>query len=293
MGIATIQNTGTLVTHHMSETLRVYCDSLGTFVELPVKPRRIVSLASGLTEALVHMGYSDSIAAISSWCPNFVPNLQVPIVGDYLSVDERQLRAVQPDLFLITTGVQRGLARKLLKQGIPVYALPLPNSLHGILENVMALGALVDDMSAARALTHKWNRIFLDLKTNGPISKPRIYTELWFGKHARMTGGLTFVHDLIETAGGENIFGHIRNGYLILDLDEVKRINPDIFLIYSEPQYPIDPAALQAERGWDFPIIQADIQPNHNLIHDGPSMMDTAQWLSNSIQKIWSKKENE
>ncbi len=279
--------------HDMTETLRVYCDPLGAFVELPVKPRRIVSLASGLTEALVHMGYSDAIAGISSWCSNFVPNLKVPISGDYLSVDEKQLRAVEPDLFLITTGVQRGLARKLLKQGVPVYVLPLPNSLHGILENVIALGALVDDIPAARALTQKWNRLLLDLKTGASTPKPRVYAELWFGKHARMTGGLTFVHDLIEASGGENIFGHIRKGYLPLDLDEVKRMNPDIFLIYSEPQHPIDPSTLQAERGWNFPIIQADIQPTHNLIHDGPSMMDTAEWLSHSIQTIWSKTKNE
>jgi len=274
----------------MPETHRVYCDPLGAFVELPIKPKRIVSLASGLTEALVHIGYSDSIAGISSWCSNFVPDLKVPIVGDYLTVNEEQLRAVQTDLLLITTGVQRGLARKLLKQGIPVYVLPLPNSLHGILENVMALGALVDDIPAARALTQKWNRFFLDLKSAAPTTKPRIYTELWFGKHPRMTGGLTFVHDLIEAAGGENIFVHVRTGYLPLDFDEVKRMKPDIFLIYSEPEYPIDPIALQAERGWKFPVIQADIQPNHNLIHDGPSMMDTAEWLSDSIQKVWSKK---
>lgn len=274
----------------MNDSLRVYCDPLGTFVDLPVKPKRIVSLASGLTEALVHMGYSDSIAGISSWCPNFVPDLKVPIIGDYLSVNEKDLRAVETDLFLITTGVQRGLARKLLKQGIPVYVLPLPNSLHGILENVMALGALVDDMPAARALVQKWNRFFLGLQLDSVSIKPRIYTELWFGKHPRTIGGLTFVHDLVEAAGGENIFGHIRKGYLPLDLSEVQKMNSDIFLLYSEPQYPIDPAALQTERGWNFPIIQADIRPDHNLIHDGPSMMDTAKWLSDSIQVLWRNK---
>jgi iron complex transport system substrate-binding protein len=293
MGSATREESGNVVTPHMNETLRVYCDPLGAFVNLPIKPQRIVSLASGFTEALVHMGYSDSIVGISSWCTNFVPTLQVPIIGDYLSVDEKQLRTIQSDLLLITTGVQRDLAHKLLKQGFPVYVLPLPNSLHGILENVMSLGALLDDIPAARALAQKWNRFFLALQTGAPNPKPRIYTELWFGKHPRVTGGLTFVHDLIEAAGGENIFGHYRKGYLPLNINEVKRMNPDIFLIYSEPEYPIDPIALQAERGWTFPIIQADIQPNHNLIHDGPSIMDTAEWLSHSIQKVWSKKENE
>ncbi|HXF85962.1 MAG TPA: helical backbone metal receptor [Anaerolineales bacterium] len=263
--------------------MKLYCDPLSDFVEIPEHPRRIVSLASGLTEALVHMGYSDSLAGISIWCPNFMPGLNIPIVGDYLTVDEEKLRAAQPDLILITTGVQRGLARKLHKAGWPVYVLPLPNSLHGIFENVMTLGALVDDLAAARALIRRWQRIFSDLEAGARIPRPRIYAEIWFGKHVRMAGGLTFIHDLIETAGGENIFGDIRKGYLDLDLAEVERRRPDIFLVYSEPELPVQAVDLQRERGWNYRTIQADISPPHNIIHDGPSMMEAAQWLHTMI----------
>ncbi|GAB4456603.1 MAG: helical backbone metal receptor [Anaerolineales bacterium] len=263
--------------------MKIYCDPLASFVEIPEHPRRIVSLASGLTEALVHMGCSDSIAGVSIWCPNFTPQLHAPIVGDYLKVDETELRAVQPDLILITTGVQRGLARNLHKAGLPVYVLPLPNSLHGIFENVMALGALVDDLPAARLLIGKWQRLFLDLEADSPTPKPRIYAEIWFGKHIRMAGGLTFIHDLIQAAGGENIFGGVRKGYLELDLAEVQRRRPDIFLVYSEPELPVQAADLARERGWTIPTIQADISPPHNIIHDGPSMMKAAQWLHAEI----------
>lgn len=265
--------------------MKIYCDPLGGFVELPEKPRRIVSLASGLTEALVDMGYASCIAGVSAWCPNFTPSLHVPIVGDYLKVDEAELRAVHPDLILITTGVQRGLARKLYKEGLPVYVLPLPNSLHGIFENVMALGALMNDLPAARNLIYKWQRLFLDLEADSPTPKPRIYAEIWFGKHVRMAGGLTFIHDLIEAAGGENIFSETRKGYLELDLAEVERRQPDIFLVYSEPEFPVQSVDLARERGWQYSTIQADISPPHNIIHDGPSVMKVARWLHNEICK--------
>jgi hypothetical protein len=36
-----------------------------------------------------------------------------------------------------------------------------------------------------------------------------------------------------------------------------------------------------AQRGKD-----ADVTPFHNIIHDGPSMMETAQWLHHSLQAI-------
>lgn len=266
--------------------MKIYCDPLGDFVDLPEKPRRIVSLASGLTETLVEMGWGNAIVGISEFCPRYTPQLPAPIVGDYLKIDAKKMRAIQPDLILITTGIQRALARKLYQDGWPVYALPLPNSLHGVLENVLALGALVDDLPAARALTQTWNRLFLELEANGPIPRPRIYAELWFGKHVRMTGGLTFVHDLIEAAGGENIFGNLHAGYLELDLQEVQRRQPDIFLCFSEPEHPVQAVDLLRERGWNLPIIQADVSPEHNLIHDGPSMMKAARWLHGEITRV-------
>lgn len=264
--------------------MRLYCDPLSDFVEIPAHPRRIVSLASGLTEALVEMGYGDAIAGISLWCPNFTPQLHAPIVGDYLTVDEEKLRAVEPDLILITTGVQRGVAHKLHKAGWPVYALPLPNSLHGIFENLLLLGALVDDLPAARALIERWQGFFLDLRARMPSPRPKVYAELWFGKHVRMAGGLTFVHDLIQAAGGENIFGDVRKGYLSLDLAEVEHRKPDVFLVYSEPEFPVQAADLQRERNWHYRTIQADIAPSHNLIHDGPSMMKAAHWLQDQLR---------
>jgi ABC-type Fe3+-hydroxamate transport system substrate-binding protein len=171
--------------------MRVYCDALGDFVQLREKPQRIVSLVSGFTETLVRLGYGPAIVGISEFCPRFTPELQAPVIGDYLKVDGERLRAVESDLVLATTGIQRTLAQKLHKEGFPVYVLPLPNSLHGILENVLTLGALVDDLPAARTLTQSWEQLFLDLKTNAPRPRPRVYAELWLGRHVRMSGGLT------------------------------------------------------------------------------------------------------
>lgn len=266
--------------------MKIYCDPLGSFVDLPLKPRRIISLASGLTEALVHMGYGEALVGLSLWCPNFVPQVKAPIVGDYLRVDEAALQAVNPDLILLNTGVQRGLARNLHKAGWPVYVLPLPNSLHGIFENIIALGALVDDLPAARALIQTWQRLFLDLEAHSPRPRPRVYAEIWFGKHVRMAGGLTFIHDLIQAAGGENLFGEVRKGYLELDLAEVERRRPDIILVYSEPELPVQAVDLARQRGWAYPTIQAEISPEHNIIHDGPSMMKAAQWLHGEIRRV-------
>ncbi len=270
--------------------MRVYCDSLGRSVDLPDRPQRIVSLVSSATEALATIGCLDRIAGVSSYCRRYVPNLTAPVVGDYLSVDEDLLREIEPDLVITTTGVQRGVGKGLSHDGYPVFAIPLPNSLHGILEGVMLLGALVGEMDAARDLVHRWTAHFEALRADAPPTRPRVYAELWFGAYQRTPGGLTFIHDLLEAAGAQPLFGDVARSYLNVDVGEVEHRRPDVAVVFSEPEYPVDAAALVREREWNvtlphLALIQSDVTRGRNLIHDGPSMMETATWLHGRIRE--------
>lgn len=268
----------------MPNTLRIYCDSLARFIQLPQRPQRIVSLVSSLTESLFEMGHGERVAGVSAYCPRYVPNLSAPIVGDYLVIAEDKLAELQPDLILMTTGVQREVGRKLADKGFPVFSLPLPNSLYGILENTVTLGGLIDDVDSARALADRIQRFFLGLRADSPARRKRIYAECWFGKHPRAPGGLTFIHDILTAAGGENIYGDERQGYLRLDPKETWKRKPEALVLFTEPEYPVDAQALLQERGWQgLPVIESTIARGQNLIHDGPSIMETAAWLKEQL----------
>ena len=197
------------------------------------------------------------------------------------------LRALAPDLLLFTAGVQLPLARRCAAAGLPAYALPVPASRFGILENIVTVGALIGDIEAARALVDRMAADFERLRAARVAVRPRVYVELWFGRHPRTSGGRTFVHDLIELAGGENIFGSSPQGYLPLDLPAVAAARPDVALFFSEPEYPVDPGQLLGERGWDAPggprVIVSTVDRGRNLIHDGPSFADTARWLAEQM----------
>ena len=271
----------------MTETIKIYCDPLGSFVNIPKKPKRIVSLVSGLTEAIFEIGYGAQVVGVSSYCSRYVKNLSAPVVGDYLVVDEEKLKRLEPDLVLTTTGVQRTLGKKLSEHGFPVYTFLLPNSLNGILENVITLGGLADELDSARALAQRWRRFLLDLKPASLSSRIRVYAECWFGKHTRMVGGFTFINDLLESAGCENIFGNTRYGYLELDIEEAARRQPDLMILFTEPEYPVETSELLEQRGWQgLPVIESKVTRGMNIIHDGPSMMETAKWLKEQLATV-------
>ena len=267
---------------------RVRCEPLDLIVELPARPARVVCLVAGWTEAIWAMGLAERVAGVSKYCRRYVDTSGRSVAGDYLRVDEAALEALRPDLVLLTGGVQLGVARRLAKAGLPVFVLPLPDSFYGVLENIRRLGALLGEMAAAQALTGRLARAAGDLRSLADTAarRPRVYAELWFGRHPRMAGGLTFIHDLIELAGGENVFAAEAEGYLELDWAAAMAKRPDaVLLFHEEDDHPLDVAAWRQERGWSGRLIESGITPGRNLIHDGPSLIETARWLRGELAR--------
>lgn len=267
--------------------MNVTCELLDHRFTLETPPKRVVSLVSGFTETLFDLGCADRVAGVSSYCHRYIPKLDKPVAGDYLRIDEELFESLNPDLILVTGGIQLPLARKLAARGLPVYALPLPASVHGILENALHLAALLDKMTAAHDLTQKLTAEIANLANSRPQIPPRIYVELWFGKHMRTIGGRTFIHDIVSLAGGDPIFADSPEAYPKPDLEQVAILRPDIGLFFQEPDYPVDVKALLKQRGWEslFPkgIIESTVERGKNLIHDGPSALETARWLKNTL----------
>jgi ABC-type Fe3+-hydroxamate transport system substrate-binding protein len=269
--------------------MNITCELLGNTFELPAAPQRIVSLVSAATETVALLGGLDRLVGVSPYCSRYVPDLAAPVVGDYVRADIEALRELSPELLLFTAGVQLPLARRCAAAGLPAYAVPIPASRFGILENIVTLGALVGAIEPARALVNRMAAEFELLRESCGAMRPRVYVELWFGCHPRTSGGRTFIHDLIELGGGQNIFGSSTQGYLPLDIPAATAAKPEVALFFSEPEYPVDPVELLAQRGWDTAagprVIVSTVERGRNLIHDGPSFADTARWLARQLHE--------
>lgn len=266
---------------------RVPCELLGMRVDVPERPQRIVSLVSGVTEALFDLGVGPRVVGVSKYCARYVDISRTEIVGDYLKVDETRLRELQPDLVLLTSGVQLGVARRLAKQGFPVMVLPMPVSFEGIVDNVRQSAALAGETIAGQALAGRMadDAAVLRAVTRSRARRPRLFVDLWFGRHERTTGGLSFVHDLVTLAGAENVFGDRGDAYCEVDVAEIAAAQPEAVLIFTEEDdHPVDVPALVRARGWErLPVIVSDIARGRIVIHDGPSILESARWLADEL----------
>lgn len=271
--------------------MKIHNELIDAILNIPDQPRRVVSLNSGFTEALFTMGCADRIVGVSSYCSRYVDVGDRTVAGDYLTVNRDALSELEPDLILLTGGIQRSLALKLKEEGYPAYALPLPESFAGVCDAAIRLGALTGDVSRGRDLA--WNMMTraasIRAAWSGPI--PSVYVELWFGRHVRTIGGRTYIHDIVEIAGGQPVFGADPGSYVGLDMDAIDKATPDVFLGFHEPEFPVDFTAEAHKRSWThWPrsprIIVSDVERGRNLIHDGPSLLDTAKWLQGQLRGV-------
>ncbi|MFC4994615.1 ABC transporter substrate-binding protein [Rubritalea tangerina] len=268
---------------------RIHNEYLDHRFEVPEEPKRVVCLVSSATEAMDSMGFHERIVGVSEYCDRYIDTTGIPVVGQYITADFEKIKDLDADLVLLTTGIQRRLSLKLAEQGVPIYNLNLPNSFSGMLENVILLGGLLNELDAARGLASKMAERFASIKRACEGGKrPRVYVELWLGRHRRAVGGLSYIRDLVECAGGELVYGERAVGYFENDLGELMHERPDVYVFFHEPEYLVDGELLVHEREWDtrIPVVMSTVKMGENMIQDGPSLLDSAEWLQARMKEV-------
>jgi len=260
--------------------MRLFHELLGP-VDLPDHFGRIVSLAPNLTDALFALGVGDKLVGRSAFCHRPAQVLSLPVVASYTKTRLELLRNLQPDLVLLSTGVQREQALGLKEEGFPVYAVPLPTSPYGILENLSTLGHLLGLEAEATELAHRLAERYTALKGRFRL---RVYFEMDLGGPITVGRG-SYIAQALLHLGLEPIFLDVPQAYFAPDLEEVARRKPDLFLYEPKPwgKNPWAKAKALAEaRGWTFPVVATD---GDELAHYGPMFFGFLEKLAGRVEE--------
>jgi iron complex transport system substrate-binding protein len=174
--------------------------------------RRIISLVPALTEMLFAIEAGPQVIAVSSF-DNYPPETKaLPRVGALLDPDVERILALRPDLVL-TYGSQGSLEAQLASAGIRTFSYR-HGGIQAIFETVRELGVLTGHTATA---LNKVNELEAQLDTVKvkvrDRSRPR--TLLVFGRQpgslqqVYVSGGTGFLHEMLEAAGGDNVFADI------------------------------------------------------------------------------------
>jgi iron complex transport system substrate-binding protein len=196
-------------------------------------PERIVCLTEETTETLYLLGEQDRIVGISGYTVR-PPQArkQKPRVSAFISADVPKILALEPDLVLSFSDLQADIVAALVRQGVAVHAFN-QRSVAQILDMIATLGALVGASERTNALIASL-KANLDRARAAAASRgrrPTVYFEEW---DEPMISGIAWVSELIEIAGGTDIFAelapHKSAKERIVSQDELIRRNPELVI---------------------------------------------------------------
>jgi ABC-type Fe3+-hydroxamate transport system substrate-binding protein len=219
-----------------------------------VAPKRIVSLVPSLTEALFAFGVGERVVGRTRYCtqpPRAVG--RVPKVGGTKKVDVPRVLELGPDLVLAVKeeNTQENV-EALMEAGIPVL-VGAPESVAGAIELLRELAARVE-APRAEAVLGPIERVYGRLRS-WTGKRRRVFVPIWKSPYMSV-GSDTYVHDVLETCGGENICGGA-NRYPIVTLEEVEAAQPEVVLLPDEP-YPFSAEDLEEFYTLDVPAASSD-----------------------------------
>ena len=181
-------------------------------VSAPSPARRIVSLVPALTEMLFAIGAGPQVVAVSSF-DDFPPEVKsLPRVGALLDPDVERILTLRPDL-VITYGSQGSVEAQLARAGIRTFS-HRHGGVMAILQTLRDLGAATGRVSQAEGKTHEIEAQLDAVRAAvRGYARPRVL--LVFGRQPRSlrqmyaSGGIGFLNDILEAAGGENVFSDV------------------------------------------------------------------------------------
>lgn len=206
-------------------------DQLGRVVKLEKIPERIVSLAPSNTEILFALGLADKVVAVTDYC-NYPPEAkEKPSIGGFSTPNIEEIVALSPDLILATSIHEKRIIPQLEEKGMAVFALNL-KTLDEALEAITMVGEITEkEEEASQLVTEMRNRIkaVTDKTDSLPEGKrPRVFHLTWHDP-LMTSGSGTLLHELIQKAGGRNIFLEII-GTKSVDLEVLVARDPQVMI---------------------------------------------------------------
>jgi iron complex transport system substrate-binding protein len=220
---------------------------------------RIVCLTEETVETLYLLGEERRIVGVSGYAvrPARVRR-EKPRVSAFISADFEKILALEPDLVLAFSDLQADIAAELIRRNVAVHAFN-QRDIAGILDMIRALGALVGAASKATTLVETLERRLAQARERAAAlaRHPRVYFEEW---DEPMISGIRWIAELIEIAGGEDVFPALsrrKNAKdRIVSADELIVAQPDI-IVGSWCGKKFVPAKVAARPGFaDVPAVR-------------------------------------
>lgn len=253
-------------------------------------PRRIVCLTAEHVEICYAVGAGERVVGVPGTAHRPPEARDKPKVGGFTSFRADRIIALEPDLVLAFSDLQADIVAELIRAGRPVLCTN-QRSVDEVLAAILLVGGALGCAERARDLVQDIRDEIRQVREFSNVwpNRLRVYFEEW---PQPLIAGIRWVSELIEIAGGRDIFPELRDRPSaqdrVVDPAEVIRRDPQIILA-SWCGKPVDAGAIRGRPGWE--AISALKQgrifelPGADILSPGPSLMVGLRQIHEIVQR--------
>jgi iron complex transport system substrate-binding protein len=266
------------------------------------QPQRIVSTGPGITEILFALGLGPKVVGVTQYC-NYPPEAQkVRRIGTWMTPNLEAILASRPDLVVVqSTKIHDDARYKALSLKTLVVEL---DSLNHIAASIKQIGVSTGTQTRAAELVAQIERDLTAVRKRVAGKKPpRVMFVVGRTPGALegiiAAGNRSYLTEVMQVAGGQNIFDDSIVPYAKVSLEEVLARKPEVVIDMGEhpeagaideaqkrkeialyQRYPTLPAAKDNR----IHIVSSDL-----FVHPGPRVVDLARTLEKLFHPSPSK----
>jgi len=180
-------------------------DGTGEEITVEERPERIVALQASTAQILWEIGAKDRVVGMP--VRDFTAYLdgseeKTNIFNEDSTVNIEQVVALEPDIVIAPDAIENGTIEQLRNAGLTVYKSGLDKSIEGIYEKTELYGNLVGNCEEADTVVEEMRSTVEEIET---AVEGRENPRVLYYFYNFTAGENTFIHEIIETAGGDNI----------------------------------------------------------------------------------------
>ncbi|MCB9479614.1 MAG: ABC transporter substrate-binding protein [Deltaproteobacteria bacterium] len=256
-----------------------------------------------LTGIVIELGLAEHLVGVTSYCSR--PECaDLPKVGTQFAPDYERVVGLRPDVVLVEKAHSEVVDR-YTKLGVPTLVLPT-DSIEGVYESIGAVGERFGKVDEARALIHRMQSKFDEVRSRVKGAKP-VRTLLILGldgdslRQLFAVGGGNFMDQMVKIAGGENVLADAAIDYPRLSKELVVQRSPEAIVVIAEPRKNnADLFAAQKNLWADLATVDA-VRNDRIYLVDGPQVLLPSPDMPTTAERIaralhperWEKSKND
>ncbi|MEA2096661.1 MAG: helical backbone metal receptor [Candidatus Cloacimonadota bacterium] len=208
---------------------------------------RYIITSPEIAEIIYLLQGAENIVGVTIECDYPAKLHEIEKVGNFGKVDFEKIISLDPTIVFTSGLEQELLTTELEKLQIPT-AQFYPKSIDNMISSIREIGELIGAEKRANFVADSLSTEIKKISQNNDDNSPKIYVEI-YNNPIMSVSDRSFVGEVIQKAGGNNIFAELPRDYSRVKAEDIINADPEIIVLTCPPE--VTAESIKIRKGWE------------------------------------------